>query len=222
MTRETRKGRTDDVAAHVRDLIISGEVSPGEYLRLAPLAQRLGVSVTPIREAMGLLRGEGFVDQDPNRGFLVRRLSRQDIEDIYRVHAFVSGELAALASRRLSGEDVERLATVQGQLVDAQSGGHASAVEQLNHEFHRMINRAADSPRLSWFLRTASRYAPREFFARIQGWPDASAHDHSAILDALNQRDPEAARAAMSNHVRHAGDLLAHHHEARASGGISS
>jgi DNA-binding GntR family transcriptional regulator len=207
--------RTDDVAAHVRDLIVSGEVGPGEYLRLEPLAQKLGVSVTPVREAMGLLRGEGFVDKEPNRGFVVRRLSRQDIEDIYRVHAFVSGELAALACRRLSDQDVDQLAELQAGLVAAQAAGNTGEVEKLNHQFHRTINRAADSPRLSWFLGTATRYAPREFFARIDGWTAASAHDHEAILQALRAHDPEAARSAMSEHVRHAGDLLARHRESR-------
>jgi DNA-binding GntR family transcriptional regulator len=63
-------------------------------------------------------------------------------------------------------------------------------------------------------MRTASRYAPRLFFARIDGWSQASADDHAAILAALERHDPDAARAAMSEHVRHAGDLLARHHEA--------
>jgi DNA-binding GntR family transcriptional regulator len=209
---DTRR-RSDQIAAYVRDLIVSGEVRAGEFLRLEPLAERLGTSVTPVREAMGLLRGEGFVDQHPHRGFVIRPLTRADIEDIYRVHAFVSGELAALASRRLSAEAVDGLAATQERLVQAQQNGDAALVEQLNHEFHRAINNAAGSPRLLWFLRTASRYAPRLFFARIEGWSQASADDHAAIIAALERRDPDAARVAMSEHVHHAGDLLARHHE---------
>lgn len=207
--------RSDDVASYVRDLIVSGGAAPGEFLRLEPLAQRLGLSVTPVREAMGLLRGEGFVALEPNRGFVVLPLSRSDIEDIYRVHAFVSGELAALASRRLNAEALDGLVDVQSELVAAHRAGDAARVEQLNHLFHREINLAASSPRLLWFLRTASRYAPRMFFAGIDGWTEASAHDHEAILTALTQHDRDAARTAMSDHVRHAGDLLARHHESR-------
>ncbi|MFF7196047.1 GntR family transcriptional regulator [Streptomyces sp. NPDC008079] len=207
--------RSDDVASYVRDLIVSGGVAPGEFLRLEPLAQRLGLSVTPVREAMGLLRGEGFVELEPNRGFVVLPLSRSDIEDIYRVHAFVSGELAALASRRLTAEALDGLVALQEELVAAHRAGDAARVERLNHFFHREINRAAGSPRLLWFLRTASRYAPRMFFSGVDGWAEASAHDHEAILTALADHDPDAARTAMADHVRHAGELLARHHESR-------
>jgi len=169
--------------------------------------------VTPVREAMVLLRGEGFVELAPRRGFVVLPMSRADIEDIYRVHAFVSGELAALACRRLSAEAVDRVTAIQVELERAHASGEEVLVEQLNHEFHREINLAADSPRLLWFLRTAARYAPRMFFARIEGWSEASAHDHQAILVALESRNVDAARLAMLNHVSHAGELLARHRE---------
>jgi DNA-binding GntR family transcriptional regulator len=210
-----KRQAADDVAAQVRDLIVAGEFRPGQFLRLEPLAQKMGTSVTPVREAMVLLRGEGFVDLEPNRGFVVLPLSPRDIEDIYRVHAFVSGELAALAARRLTAEAVDDLAALQQELERAFADGLDTRVEELNHAFHRAINRAAGSPRLIWFLRSASRYAPRMFFARIEGWAGASAHDHQAILRALQEHNPESARAAMTDHVHNAGRLLARHHDTR-------
>src|SRR5687767_3514729 len=108
--------RPDEIAANLRDVIVAGEVAAETFLRIEPLARQLGTSVTPVREAMVLLRGEGFVDLVPNRGFKVLPLSPRDIEDVYRVHAFVSGELAALASRRLNLESLDRLASVQRDL----------------------------------------------------------------------------------------------------------
>lgn len=203
--------RSDDAAAHIRDLIVSGEVAPGAFLRLEPIAQDLGISVTPVREAMVLLRGEGFVELEPRRGFVVLAMSRADIEDNYRVHAFVSGELAALACRRLSAESLDRIVTIQHELERAHTTGSESLVADLNHAFHREINLAADSRRLLWFLRASARYAPRLFFARIEGWSEASAHDHQAVLVALAVRDADGARRAMREHVSHAGELLARH-----------
>jgi DNA-binding GntR family transcriptional regulator len=211
-----RRHLSDDVTAQIRDLIVSGQVRSGDFLRLEPLAQQFGTSVTPVREALGVLRGEGFVDLQPNRGFVVLPLSRTDIEDIYRVHAFVSGELAALACRRLSQENVEAIIAVQRELERAHDRDAAEEVAQLNQDFHRRINNAAGSPRLLWFLKTASRYAPRMFFAQIDGWTEASAREHQEILTALQTRDPERARASMAAHVHSAGELLARHHERRA------
>ncbi|GGF48179.1 GntR family transcriptional regulator [Marmoricola endophyticus] len=201
----------DRVAAEVRELIVAGEVRAGEFLRLAPLAQRFGTSVTPVREAMGRLRGEGFVRLEPRRGFVVLPLTDEDLGDVYRVHAYVAGELAALACRRLTDEQLDALRATQDELERAYEAGDADRVEELNYAFHRTINRAAGSPRLQWFLATAASYAPRLFFARIDGWAAASAHEHDTVLRALAARDPDAARRAMAAHVRSAGDLLARH-----------
>src|SRR5262245_32352064 len=88
----------DEAAAHIRELIVSGQVSPGQLLRLAPLAERLGASITPIREALLLLAQDGWVVQEPNRGFRIAAITRRDVEDAYLVQAFVAGELAARAA----------------------------------------------------------------------------------------------------------------------------
>ncbi len=69
----------------------------------------------------------------------------------------------------------------------------------------------AHAPKISWLLGATLRYAQREFFAAVAGWPEASAHDHHAALTALGNRDGEAARAAMSKHITGAGALLAEH-----------
>ena len=84
-------------------------------------------------------------------------------------------------------------------------------MERLNHDFHRAINVAADSPKLVQFLVTATRYSPRLFFAEIPGWPKASADDHDAIIAALSNGDPEEARRAMARHVANAAALLTDH-----------
>jgi DNA-binding GntR family transcriptional regulator len=207
----TPGGRTPDVLQHARELIVTGQVAPGEFLRLERLANDLGVSVTPVREAMVQLRSEGFVEWHHRRGFLVLPLTSADILDIYSVQAFVAGELARRALPRLSPHAISELASVQDRLEEAHSRGSLDQVEALNHDFHRTINVATNSPRLTWMLKASTRFAPRLFFASITGWPEASASQHRDIIRAMRDFDADAAAARMSEHVLNAGHLLAEH-----------
>jgi DNA-binding GntR family transcriptional regulator len=205
----------DDVAAYVRDLIVSGQVRAGEFLRLENLAEQLGTSVTPVREALVSLRGEGFVTLQPRRGFMVAPFTKQDIHDIYQVQAYLAGELAARACASLDEAGLDELRTLQRDLEKAHDHGDAEAVEELNHDFHRRINVAAGAPKLAQFLVTATRYSPRMFFAQIGGWTQASADDHEEIIGAFSRGDAEQARTAMMRHVTNAGALLADHLDAQ-------
>ena len=89
-----RRQLSDEVAAPVRDLIMSGQVGHGEFLRLERIAADLGISVTPVREALLSLRGEGFVTLEPRRGFMPAPLTRQDVQDLFEAQAYFAGELA--------------------------------------------------------------------------------------------------------------------------------
>jgi DNA-binding GntR family transcriptional regulator len=200
-----------EIAAHVRELIVTGDVGAGHFLRLEPVANDLGVSVTPVREAMMHLAAQGFVKLQPRRGFQVLSITAEDIRDVYLAQGFLAGELAYRATRALSPRDIDRLEETQEQLEAANMSRALDDVESCNHRFHSTINRAADAPRLAAMLRTSAQYAPRRFFASIPGWPDASATDHRAVIQALGEGDADAAREAMRSHVEHAGELLARH-----------
>lgn len=202
---------SDEVAAHVRELVLTGQLRAGEFVRVERIAEELGMSVTPVREGLVALRGEGLLTLEPRRGFTVAPLSEQDLLDLFWVQAQIAGELAARATPLLTDEQIDQLDALQAELVDALGRDDLTAVERLNHEFHRTINRAAATTKLTWFLRTATRYVPLRYYHRVGGWPDATQHDHFAVLNALRARDPEAARSAMRDHVNHAGRLLAAH-----------
>lgn len=205
---------SDDVATYVRDLIVSGQVRAGDYLRLENLADQLGTSVTPVREALVSLRGEGFVVLQPRRGFVVSPFTKQDVLDIYQVQGYLAGELAARACNNLGEDAIAALVAIQEDLEAAHRRDDAQQVERFNHHFHRAINQAAASPKLTQFLVTATRYSPRLFFAQIAGWTQASADDHRGIIEAFTNSSPEQARSAMTTHVTNAGDLLTSHLEA--------
>ena len=202
-----------EAANYVRELIISGQLQPGDRVKPEFVAERLGISTTPAREALHALAGEGFLRLEPRRGFAVARLTGADIRDVFRANSLLAGELAARAAERITPDDLETLQDIQTQIIAVRDD--AEQVETLNHAFHRQVNLLADAPKIAIVLRTLSKYAPRQFFGTIHGWPAATIHDHGDLLTAFAAKDAEAARAAMSAHIENAGDLLADSLDAR-------
>lgn len=202
---------SEQVATRVREAIMVGDLAPQEYVRTEKLAAELGVSQTPVREALMALSSEGAVNWEPRRGFRVVPVTAQDITDLFDVQAYTAGELAARAVEHLSDDDLRRIDALQAGLVTAEAANDASTVVRLNHQIHRSINLAARSVRLANLLRSTVRHVPLSSYGAIDGWAHASVHDHVPILDALRSSDPEAARAAMRAHIRHTGELLVAH-----------
>jgi DNA-binding GntR family transcriptional regulator len=168
---ERPKPLTVEVGTYVRELIVSGRLRSGERVRLDVIAAELAVSVTPVREALQILESEGFVRHADRRGFRVVEVTSADIEHVFFVQAAVAGQLAALAAERLTGDDLAELDRLHAELVGATSDDDSERLESLNHQFHRVINRAAQAPKLLVFLRIAVRYAPRLFYSSIDGGP---------------------------------------------------
>ena len=202
---------SDVAAAHVRELIVSGQLQAGEFIRPETVADDLGISATPAREGLLQLQTEGFLTVEPRRGFTVTALSSEDIQDIYDAQALLGGELTARAAKVIGPEMVGTLEQIQAELEQAAADRDYESVERLNHRFHESIYRLAGSRKIRWLIKTTLSYAPRKFFAAVEGWPQASAHDHRAIIEHLRANDPDKARAAMADHIRKAGALLAEH-----------
>lgn len=201
-----------DVTRYLRDGLTSGVFRPGQRMAIQELAKQLDVSTMPVREALIALANEGLLDVLPRRGFRVASRRVRDIEDVFRVHAFVAGLLAEEAARSITPEQLSRLHEVQ-RAIDRHASKTSTAedlaeVEKLNFEFHRIINWASESPRLRWFLRAATEFVPRYFYAAIPGWVDATLHSHPPILKALERGDGARARYLMEQHVSRAGRLV--------------
>jgi DNA-binding GntR family transcriptional regulator len=207
--REDRRQLSDEAASYVREMIISGQLRPGEFIRLDRLASDLAMSVTPVRQALVTLRGEGFVQLEPRRGFQVSELCENDILDLFAVQAFVAGELAAHAALAISDHQMARLKVIVAEIEGAMQRGADDTAEALAHEFHEVVIESANRPKLAWLLQVSGRYEPRRFYSDISGWHRLSSREHKTILMALKKRDAEGARAAMAGHVRHLGQLVA-------------
>lgn len=217
ITPRARPQLGDEAASYIRDQITSGTLAPGAHVRPEVVAAELGISSTPAREALQALRAEGFLELAPRKGFTVARVTGADIRDIFLVQATVSGELAGRAAKNMTPEQVAQLERIHHELIAAAERNDVEPLEGLNHEFHRLINLAADAPKLSWVVHLVSRYAPRRFYASIEGWPQTTVEDHTGVMEAIRAHDAEAAAAAMREHVNHAGELLARHVDLRTA-----
>ena len=191
----------EDVARYVRKRIFDGTYAAGEYVRLDQLAAELGISVTPVREALFELKAEGLLAQQPRRGFVVLPVTGRDLTDVSNVQAYIGGELAARAAANITDERLRELQRIQSELEDAYAAGDDERAVRLNHEFHRAINVAADSPKLAQLMSQITRYAPESVFPIITGWPEKSNAHHRRLLAALEQRDESLSRTAMSEHL---------------------
>ncbi|MDI9894449.1 GntR family transcriptional regulator [Rhodococcus sp. IEGM 1381] len=204
---------SDEAAAYVRERILAGELRPGEFIRSESIADELDISATPAREGLLVLQSEGFLRVIPRKGFVIAPLDPQDINDVFTAQALLAGELTARAAARAGDSDIHVLNELQDALERAAHDEDFDEVERINHSFHRSIFALAGSPKLQWMVGSTLGYAPRKFFAAIQGWPKASAQDHRQIIEMLSAGDGDGARKAMADHVLEAGRLLTEHIE---------
>jgi len=197
-----------EVATYVRGLIISGAVQPGEFLRMEPIAEAVGVSNTPVREGLLALQSEGFVRLVPRRGFVVAPFSAQDVHDLFWAQAQLAGELAARAAVNITPEQLKGLVEVHKLHGEAIAAGDLERVSELGHEFHRHINRAANSYRLALLLKSIVKQLPSEFYVHIEGQLAATVKKHRRLVTVLRKGEADKARALMEEHVLEGADYL--------------
>lgn len=208
VTRVRRRLLTAEVADTIREMILTGELKPGRRFTQQELAQALGVSTMPVREALLRLTHDGLVAASPNRSYQVELTTRADLEDIYWMHSVLAGELAARACRHASDDLIRRLREVLEHNLRALGLGDLGAMENGNWAFHRAINVAADSPKLLLLLQTTLSFIPHGFYALVADWGKASEQGHAGILQAIEEHDADGARLASEEHVQQAAQLL--------------
>ncbi|MFG1934820.1 GntR family transcriptional regulator [Mycobacterium sp. NPDC048908] len=184
-----REQLSDEVAARLRTDIMTGTLRPGTYIRLDETAAALGVSITPVREALRTLRGEGMVQLEPHRGHVVVPLSRADIQDVFWLQATIAKELAATAVNRIADEEIDELERLNEALAAAVEHSDPEEVVAAEFAFHRAFNRATGRIKLAWFLLHVARYLPGQIYASDAAWGAAAVSGHRELLAALRRRD---------------------------------
>jgi DNA-binding GntR family transcriptional regulator len=207
---EALGSRSDAVYDALKASILEGALGAGARLREEEIAERLGVSRTPVREALRRLAAEGLLAAGPNRGLAVARLDQQQIAELHAVREVLDGMAARLAAQHASDGELRLLADLlQRFRAEVEGGCDPLALRRLNARFHQAIHRAARNRYLLGALESLNdtlALAGATLYT-VQGRPATALTDHARIVEALSRRDPAAAEEAAREHVRSAGQL---------------
>lgn len=212
-------GLREQVYDALERLIIDGDLKPGERLGEAELAEQLGVSRNPVREALSVLAHAGWVDIRPRAGAEVHTPTRKEMEDFLWVRTVVKQEAARLAAGHATAEDIASLRTLISRGERSVQEGDTHLSSELNSAFHEELDVITDNlilqevlallkKRLTWY------FAP---VARTRGL--ASWTELDRLADALASHDPDAAAIAMREHCEHTADVCRSSMPAVAVGG---
>jgi DNA-binding GntR family transcriptional regulator len=200
----------ESVAAQLRGLILDGTLPPGTPLRLAPLAQRLGVSVMPVRDALRLLEADRLVVVTPRRGSVVSPLSIEDAEEVYAVRVALESLCARHAAERLTDADVAMLEARFVDMEDAERRRDLRAFIEADHLYHSTLYRLAGRARLfaqiDDLTKRSSRYLPYLYQAWQQAWNPLEAH--RPLLEAIRARDAALVGELTREHMEAAAGRL--------------
>ncbi|MFI1568997.1 GntR family transcriptional regulator [Streptomyces sp. NPDC020490] len=200
-----RQNIAQEVAEYIRQLIFKGELKAGEKVPQDEIAERLGVSRFPVRQALEYLDGEGLVVTEHHRGSFVSKIERQDLEDHYEMFGSIAGIAARRAAECINEDTLSTLVAMQQKLREKED---PSELHDIDWEFHRLINRTGGSRRLRLMLRSLGNNIPWSFFTVVPAAsPTALAH-HDAILQSLRDGNGDGAESWARLHFRYEGAFV--------------
>jgi DNA-binding GntR family transcriptional regulator len=186
----------------IRELILSGDIAPGTRLGQVDLADRLGISRTPVREALRRLAGEGLVDFQDQRGFRVAALDLDNVVKRLEVRLILEPAAARMAAERCTDED---LAAIQATIDREAAARDATAAHDASREFHVRVAAATQNRELVltleglWLIEVGRRLlAQRATEATFQS---GDVEEHQALLDAIRDHDGDRAAHLMRDHI---------------------
>ncbi len=188
----------------LRQDILDGRYKAGDSLVELKLAEEMGVSRTPVREAIRQLELEGLVSCIPNKGVVVEGISRQDIEDIYAIRESMEGLAARWAIERMDKESLKELEDIC-ELMEFYTGkGDLDHVGQLNSRFHEIIFESTNSGPLKQVLSDFQYYIEKVRLASLKspGRARQSLDEHKSIVEAFKSKDIERGENALVEHIR--------------------
>ena len=193
----------DVVFNTLRQAILRGELKPGERLREVQLADKLGVSRTPIREAIRKLELEGLVVMVPRRGAEVAEITEKSLRDVLEVRGALEELAVELACDRILDEDIQKLHDAAKEFEDVSKSDDVTALAEADVRFHDIIYFATRNQRLIQLLYNLREQMYRyrvEYLKRTEVYPTLFA-EHEHIIECLAKRDKDAAKQAVNTHV---------------------
>ncbi|MDR6123080.1 DNA-binding GntR family transcriptional regulator [Bacillus sp. SLBN-46] len=189
----------------IRQAILKGDFKPGERLKQADLADAMGVSRMPIREAFQKLEAEGLIKLEPHKGAVVKSIHVGDIEEIYALRAELEKMAVYQSIEHLTDEDIKQLTVLVEQMELSED---VDEFINYNIEFHRLLIKRCTWERLNSFISTLWNGLPQQTPHILHGQKDTSNIEHRSILNAVMNKDKETAANLVSNHISRTGNML--------------
>ncbi len=201
--KKENKSLTSIIFEKIREDVLNGVYKNGEKIVEAKLAEELGVSRTPVREALKQLELDGLVENIPNRGVVVKGISQQDVEDIYTIRVAIEGIAAKWASERISDQEIEDLKEVYELMEFYTYRKDPDKTFELNSKFHEIIYKSTRSRYLEHVLKDFQLFikSARSKSLKSDGRLEHALEEHKQILDAFMERDVEKSVEAVLHHV---------------------
>lgn len=193
----------DQVAKRLRALIQSGQIKPNERLNEVALAERFGISRTPLREAIKILATEGLLELLPNRGAHVARFSETEVDEVLVVIAGLEATAGEVAARKITEAELEKVAALNARMAQAYAAGNIAEYFEINVEIHQAIMAASRNQTLAGvYDKLSGRIQQARFAAHKtpEQWEEAM-RDHDRMIELLRARDGEALGRLMRRHV---------------------
>ena len=191
------------VCETLRDAVRRGVLKPGERLMEIQLAEELGVSRTPVREAIRKLEMEGYVIMMPRRGTYIADLSIRDINEVFEIRTSLESLASALAADRITEDELEKLQRLLVQIGTHIKSGDMESIVRTDTEFHDLLYQASRNTRLVGIISNLREQLTR-FRTTSMSYPGrlkATLEEHRNIVEAIAQGDEKAARKAAEHHM---------------------
>ncbi len=198
----------------MREDILKGQYNQNEALKETQISKELGVSRTPVREAIRQLELEGLVTIIPNKGAFVTGINAKDIQDIFAIRCLIEGLAAKWAAEHINESQLEILDEILLLSEFHLEKGHVEQLYELDNKFHQIIYEASKSRILKHVLSDFHIYAQRVRLASLgfKERPKKSIEEHKAIVEALKMKDGEKAEKLTNLHIRNTSKNVFDHH----------
>ncbi|WP_188982345.1 GntR family transcriptional regulator [Pseudomonas matsuisoli] len=203
MLRVERQRLHDVVVEHLRGFITEGILPPGKKLNERELCETLGISRTPLREALKVLAVEGLIDISPNRGASVSRMSELEIRETFELISGIEAFAGELACERITGQELSDIKSLHDAMVVSKNQNDLPGYYQRNQAIHDLINKAARNSELRQvYLSLNRRIQALRYLSNHQApkW-DRALRDHEEMIEALEARDGKTLSEILRHHL---------------------
>lgn len=209
-TKEKHPTLREKILETLRDAIISGNISSGSRVSEPELAERFGISRTPIREAFRQLASEGYLTIKPRKGAVVTAYTPKDVSEFYAIKSILEGYAARLACSRLADREIDRLQGINEKLEELAEQNDIKQFFKVHNDFHELFIKGADNDKLREMINMlVTRFQRlRMTSLSLPGRMAVSVQEHQKIINAFRKRDCDLAETLVRKNAEYGGKVL--------------